>query len=191
MRLSTALLAALVLATLAGAIGFVRHRQKKSLEAMEHNEWLASEALSLIADVERAFKDQDADENGIEDYWTGDVAGLLRFGDLYPSIEKADAAPLHPVPRTAASYFGYWFLAVEGLEGDPRFFKQDTDGKSGRVHHRTRFAFCAYPSEYGRTGRYTYLRTEHDILMSTDNGGRPILQFSKEMEKYLGMMSPK
>jgi hypothetical protein len=188
MRLSTVLLVGLVLASLAGAIGFVFHRQTAKLRLLEKNERHACDALQCIADAERAFRESDFDGNGVNDFWTADVSGLLRQMDHFPSIARADAAPVQPEPDRASPYFGYWFIAVQGTQDEPSIFLQDTDGSGGRIHHPTRFAFCAFPSEYGITGRFTYVLTEHDIFFCLDTGGRPILRLPKEIEDRLSLL---
>src|SRR5438876_8635612 len=106
---------------------------------------------TLFRSAEAEFRYKDVDGNGVEDFWTGDVAGLYRFGLIDREIAAADALPLFPRVPQPIPYMGYYFVAMEvdDSESPPEELRQDTDKKSGKVHHRSKFAFCAYPAEPG------------------------------------------
>lgn len=68
----------------------------------ESNERAASAALKTLATAEADYRSNDRDGNEINDYWTGDVAGLYRNQlRLIPrESAEADARPLNPlVPK--------------------------------------------------------------------------------------------
>ena len=59
------------------------------------NERAASSALKEIARANAEFKALDLDKNGVQDHWTGDVAGLCKYvPSLDKAIGQADALPL-------------------------------------------------------------------------------------------------
>ena len=125
------------------------------------NEQKASEVLSRLSAAEAYYRATDRDGNGIKDFWTGDVAGLYPEPEqiLDRGIAEADASPLHPLVPRPVPYYGYYFIALRQDESasPPEDFAQDTDQKSGKVHHLSKFAFCAFPAEMGVTGKYVYI----------------------------------
>jgi hypothetical protein len=47
----------------------------------------------------------------------------------------------------------------------------ETDKTSGKVHHREKFGFCAFPAEFGVTGRTTFIVNQNNtILFERHNG---------------------
>lgn len=134
---------------------------------------------------EHEFRTYDFDQNKVSDFWTGDVAGLCylhRYGiagapvDIR-AIAEADVHPLKPIVPKPVPYKGYLFAALEEddtLAGTPeRFYKVDTGGSPpmGKVHHLSRFGFCAFPAEYGVTGKFSYLINQNGVVHRWDAGG--------------------
>ncbi len=125
--------------------------------------------LRTLVSAEEDFRDNDRDGNGVRDYWTADVAGLhallapagpgrvemMKLIDA--SMARADGGRPGAVPIA-----GYLYRAME------------SDG-SGR--HPARFGFCAYPAEYGRTGRATFIVSESGTVYRSDTRGNPVLRW--------------
>ncbi len=161
------------------------------------NEKNVIQLLELVAKAEADFRANDRDANGVRDFWTGDLAGLysLRPGGtrteltlfLIPrGLAEADVAPIVPQVQIPIPLHGYYFAALEGdeRESDPldRLLRRDTGGTvpMGKVHNLYSFGFCAWPSEYGRTGRRTFLVSETNAVVGRDVHGQPIRTFPKE-----------
>ena len=151
------------------------------------NEATAQQALKSIYRIQCDFRPNDLDRNRVIDFWTGDIASLYTLeADGVPIrlIEKdlalADAAPLKPMTREPIPYHGYFIIAMERDESDCIFpsedYKQDTDGKTGKVHNTGRFAFCAFPASYGKTGRNSFVITESKVVWRIDTLGKPLLR---------------
>ena len=117
-------------------------------------------ALSEIISGEWVYFTTDRDNNGIKDFWTGDVAGLYHFGLVSRQIAEADALPINPLVSHPVPYHGYLFVALESDDSAkvPEPLKQDTDGKAGKVHHKQCFGFCAFPVSSKDISPWTYLR---------------------------------
>jgi hypothetical protein len=175
---------ALLLATLAG---LWISRKGSGSDEIDANEKAVREALLKLARIEGEFRAKDLDGNRVLDFWTGDVASLYALdvgaGPL-KLIEKelalADAAPLRPPAEKPAPYHGYYVIAVERDESDclgtSEDYKRATDGTMGKVHNTSRFAFCAYPASYGKSGRQTFVLTENSTTWKIDTAGKPMLR---------------
>lgn len=162
---------------------------------MEKNEASATACLKILAVSEADFRSNDRDANLINDFWTADVAGLHSLlapsGAAGPSyqiqlVERAlaDADGANPGARP---YRGYFFRAMEtDDEGNP--YRQDTerllDPKPGRDltprRNNATFGFCAYPADYGRSGRWTFIISEGNVVFKHDTEGRPVLRFPSD-----------
>ena len=149
------------------------------------NEMSASGGLKLLSTMEADLRSNDRDGNGVNDFWTGDVAGLCRrapqeslevYRKLGRSIETADAAPLEePAERTP--HKGYWFRALRRDKGvaPPEAYAQDTVGKGGpRTGNRNRFGFVCYPADYGVSGVRTFIVNESTSVFWKDTQGEPV-----------------
>src|SRR5262245_44319035 len=84
---------------------------------LQENERLAVHALKTLTVAEVDFRSNDRDGNRINDFWTGDVAGLYYLKDPTGStlrlIESrlADADPASVTrPSPAIPLHGYWFV---------------------------------------------------------------------------------
>jgi hypothetical protein len=128
------------LALMALLIPLITTRLQES--QIEENEPRAVAALRTIAEAQKAFRDRDADRNGINDYWTNDVAGLHTAQvdghaiELIPqAIAVADWGPTH-VSAARGLYHGYYFRTIK-VEGDG-------------------FAVCAFPASES-LGRRTFI----------------------------------
>ena len=151
--------------------------------ALAANERIASSSLKTLATAEADFKANDRDGNGSKDFWVGDVSGLYRYTAannreiklIDKSLADADAAPLknqnlsalkreQPLPKT-----GYLFAVL------PKYVdKEKTENyHSGGFRHSNRFGFAAYPVDYGKSGRYTFIVNESNTVWKKDLGGKP------------------
>ncbi len=163
------------------------------------NERSVSAALKTLASAEADFRANDRDGNGVNDFWTGDVAGLFNLVIqgrelqlIARELAEADADPLRPMVKAPRPYRGYYFAALETDESDPvraeRFYGQDTGGSParGKVHHHSKFGFVAYPAEPGVTGGFDYLLNEgNTIIRFPATGKRPRQWPSHEQLKGL------
>jgi len=147
------------------------HTRNRILEQYEEN---AAGGLNLMASANHHFRSEDWDGNNVADYWTGDIFSLMLhernqpgLGWIAKNLASADGA------RPSAQPFrGYLFRAVP-MEGD---------GAPGR--NRLRFAFCAYPADYGRTGSWTFLVSESSGVLRKDTGGQPLLEMPPDGEGW-------
>jgi hypothetical protein len=161
-----------------------------SKATLARNERRAVEALKRLAVAEADFRANDRDGNRIQDFWTGDVAGLHDVTDpvsgrplalIERAVADADAAPLPMHPRRHAPYAGYSFVAMteERRLWGSELYAVHTNGVrlGGPFHNHSKFAFCAYPAAYGRTGRRTFVINEGNTVFMVDTGGVPVLKW--------------
>lgn len=168
------------LLVLGGAIApFTLLRVPECCSQRASNERNTSGSLKTIAVAQADFRSHDRDNNGINDFWRGDIAGLYSLcpsdsAEMVKLIECSVAgADSHPVeagstpPRpgrvTGLTYYtgripkaGYWFQAL-----------RHADEKSPDPN---RFAACAYPADYPKSGRWTYVVNEQNTLFRRDLG---------------------
>jgi hypothetical protein len=159
------------------------------------NERSAYTALKTLSSANADFRANDRDWNRVLDFWTGDIAGLystLSSGQpiaLLPrALAEADASPLTPLVPRPIPYHGYYFtaLSADGQESPPEPYRQDTDGKSGKVHHLRKFGYCAYPAEPGITGKYVYIINENNTVLRRDNLTPPPKNWPSDSELQSG-----
>jgi hypothetical protein len=143
---------------------------------LAENERNAATIIKTLCSAEADFRANDRDGNGVNDFWTGDLAGLLRFGLISRAVAEADLRPLVPLVRKPVPYHGYYIIAMVTDESETPIeeLRQETDKKSGKVHHRTKFGFCAYPVEYGVTGRNTFIVNENNTVFWRHTYGDPM-----------------
>jgi hypothetical protein len=187
---SNATAAAVLVAAVVLAGGVFMGWQYFERRTLEENERMAPAALKTLSAANADFRSNDRDGNGINDFWTGDVAGLYSLGApvgpgrsesirlIPPEIARADAA--HP---GAVPHHGYFFVAMQTDEnGIP--YRQVTGPRPGIKPERnlSKFAFCAYPAEYGRTGRFTFIIDEGNRRFKIDTAGKPVLKWPTDDE---------
>jgi len=164
----------------------------RARERMAANERAAAQALKQLTVAEVDFRSNDRDGNRINDFWVGDVSALHTLADpaapgnsirLIPlELARADGRPLAPVPGGPAAYSGYHFVVLRfhHEEGTGKMvpYGYDADGTGGpKVYNNSMFGFCAYPAEYGVTGRHTYIVNEGNTIFKFDMGGKPMLRW--------------
>lgn len=150
-------------------------------KALSYNERTAILALRAIAAAEQAFRDKDLDENGERDYWAADVAHLATLKSdaggkpvplLSPGLALSDPRPRTPSKRKILPFCGYHFAAIRG----------EAPNVDEPATHPTAFAFCAYPAEYGSSGRETFLIDQRGIVHSIDSRGQPLADWPLQAE---------
>ena len=142
--------------------------------------------LDALANLETKYRGRDADGNGVRDFWTADVVGLLKGvapNASFP-IHGADAAPLRLLTPSPTPFRGYLFVALKRDMSSvpPENYLQDTDKSDRKVHHLSRFAFCAYPAQYDWRHRKTFIVNQDNVVYAVDNGGKPITEWPSETE---------
>jgi len=159
---SSSILAGIVLLVgLLGAVALSWWLPEQAKKRRQTNEAHARNCLHVLSTAESDFRANDRDQNGVQDFWTGDVAGLYRFGLIPRGLAEADTAPLVPLVPQPVPYRGYFFRALEVDEEDQEVYRQVTDKASGNVHHVAKFGFVAYPAESPKTGRYLWIINEN------------------------------
>lgn len=142
---------------------------------IQENEKKAARWLTALAAAEADFRENRPAPGTAKDYWVGDVAGLWHAGKLIvKELGEADAKPIRPMVPAAVPLDGYLF---ETLVGDasrmrPEPFREGAMLSRGPGHHPEKFGFCAYPAQYGVTGRSTFLINQDGKVISGDNGGK-------------------
>ena len=134
---SAILVGIVVLLALAGIAYFAWLIPKRRAERRVQNERSAAAFLKTICSAQWEYRANDRDRNGIDDFWTGDVAGLFRLGLIQREVADADANPLFPLLTGPISFHGYYVAALQFDDSvtPPEDYRQDTDKKSGKVHH--------------------------------------------------------
>jgi hypothetical protein len=165
------------------------------------NETRALASLCLLAELAGHFRQFDMDENSLNDNWVGDVSGLFRLIpnrgkgriELIPrEVAMADSAPLAPGPeRGGASIseslcerptaaFGYYFRALTKVHLD----NQAEVLNDGSNRHSSLFGFCAFPAQYKKTGRRTFVITAEKVPMAKDQNGEAVKELEADPEKH-------
>src|SRR5882672_12443673 len=72
------------------------------------NDSSASTALKTLSSAEADYRANDRDHNGVNDFWTGDVAGLAPL--IERRIAEADGAPLNRMAPVARD--GYYYQVL-------------------------------------------------------------------------------
>lgn len=154
-------------------LGFLWMRPSFSERAS--NEHKALVAMREVAKAEFEFREKDLDENGVKDFWTGDVAGLYgltvggkRIELIDQALAEADTSPLTPLVNRPHPFYGHYIVALEsdGSISNPErgTYRQDTGGSPpmGKVHNKARFGFCIYPAERA-LGRYMWIINQDNV----------------------------
>jgi hypothetical protein len=160
--------------------------------AVATNERAAVASLKSLVIAEMDFKKNDRDGNGLHDFWVGDVSSLYRYTNASKEIKlidktlaDADVVPLKtqnlaplklekPVPKA-----GYLFTVLSKY-GD----KEKTEAyHAGGFRNEHKFGFAAYPAEYGKSGRATFVVGESGVIWKKDLAGKPPDAFPESASK--------
>ena len=142
------------------------------------NEISAQASLKQLVSTEGVWRQIDADRNGCQDYWTRDVSGFyycqdasgaaLKFIDI--SLANADKLGLsNPGQATPRDKNGYW-LRVMKTDESGQAYASDADGDGLSHTNPGKYAFCAFPAEYGKTGVHTIIVNEEGVVYQKDLG---------------------
>lgn len=167
---------AVILIAAALAIPGLRNTQRSS------NERNASTSLKMLTSAEADFRANDRDWNHVNDFWTGDVSDLyyikppqtrveLKLIDV--EIANADPLSLFYPGNAAQRRYAYWFQALErddNYKGQESEYKKDTDKSGRRVHHETKFGFCAF-TRPGWEGNYIFFINENNTIFREEGKG--------------------
>ena len=133
------------------------------------NERAAGAAMKTLTSAEADFRANDRDGNGVNDFWTGDVAGLYTLKNLRliePELAAADGAPLLPLSRKPESRQGYRYQALvydNSTKGDEKEYRQSTVQGGPAQFNPSRFGFVGYPAS-SYAGVFQYLINEGNTI---------------------------
>ena len=155
------------------------------------NERNASSSLKGLNSIEMTFRSSDAEQNGVNDFWTSDVAGLyyltpgaasgrllliefsvaIADGNTNPNLAGATWTPL-PQHKSSPKA-GYWFQALLNYENplDTAVAYSQSGISSGR--NLDRYGFIAYPNAYGSSGRMCFVLNESGTMFKRDPASQP------------------
>jgi len=141
------------------------------------NERGANALLKTLASAEADFKGNDRDKNGVQDFWTKDVAGLFDLvpaGDTEPiQLISPDLAKADPTRPGSVPMPGYWFQAMD----------KDEEGKDYRQgdRHPSKFGFRGYPVDRS-TGRNVFYVNEGNTIFKRSTEFPPLTQWPSDAE---------
>src|SRR5579883_1702391 len=181
----TALLGAFLMALILPAFDFdLRCASCWAFQRHRHgySERPASTYLNTIASAQADFRANDRDGDGVNQFWRADIAGLYALtpggGPAIRLIERrlamADARPRYEIGAEGerAPLKGYWFRSIPGAD------EKTMDAGS-------RFAAVAYPADYPKSGKYTFIVNENNTVFRADLGhGRGIDAFPSDDELH-------
>ena len=164
-------------------------------------------ALRVLATAQADFRANDRDGNRVQDYWTGDIAGLYYLTSaavkgnkdapiklIAPELAAADAGPLKPgaaggeyaaIGTPAQSGFHPYRFRIMTADASVEptvMYQADTDGRGLPIHNSSRFGFCAYPARYHGAGRRTLIINENNVIFAKKTGGKPVLTWPSDRE---------
>jgi len=124
--------------------------------------------LKTVASAEADFRGNDRDGNGVQDFWTADLAGL--YGLVPPGGEPIaligrELAEADPTLPGAKPWAGYWFEAMDQDE-----YGLDYRLGAGKSRHPSKFAFCAHPKSSADGQRAYYVNEGNTVFGQVFNG---------------------
>ncbi len=168
------------------------------LSGRASNDRSVQSSLKTLACAELDFRANDRDGDRVQNFWTGDVAGLycIRAGPSPPGppnklidLETA-AADIHCCPgyspgigtiTTQGPKRGYWFQALRrDLELGESYRQEGGTGGSvsGNYFHNEKFGFVMYPSSFPSPAKDAFIVNESQTLFK-----RPL---TKHVQPVLG-----
>lgn len=161
-----------------GAVVAIRAVPSLGRARLAANEISAQAALKQLVSTEGVWRQIDADRNGCQDYWTRDVAAFyyckdasgnaLKFIDI--ALAKSDKLGLsNYVEATPLDKSGYWLRVMKADESG-QAYASDEDGDGLSYTNGGKYAFCAFPYEYGKTGLDTFIVNEEGVVYQKDLG---------------------
>jgi hypothetical protein len=159
----------------------------QSESRLSANETSAIAALRALSTCQYLWRSEDGDKNDIPDFWTYDISNLFRkIKETHPiemidiSLARADAAPHldglfgqdfsydfaangKPEPKS-----GYFFQAMLRDENGQFYNQNEVSGIAAA--NNSKFAFVAYPAQYGVTGKRTFIINDRGFVYAVDSG---------------------
>ena len=159
------------------------------------NEASAVASLEFLYSYESKWKQQDADGNGIKDYWTYDIScfnrmyradGTTKVGIIDISLARADGnratdnifgtSPAiepwstGPTQLSFTTKSGYDFQAMKLDENGNSYNQNEVGENKIKATNDSKFAFVAYPEIYCTSGVHVFIINEKGNVYSTDLG---------------------
>jgi len=159
------------------------------------NETNAGAACKGMAAHQAVWRRTDADGNGVQDYWTADVAAFYAMtdgmGNILKYIDVAQAkADYAPNPGAAATYTlkypagtaggvgnavpksGYYYAMLRIDEGGTAYARDTSprDGLGNPYNNTSDWAMCAFPATYNKSGIRAFIANVEGVVYGTDNG---------------------
>ncbi len=106
---------------------------------MRANELSAIRSLLSLGEAQEKFKNGNRNGDGIHQYWTSDISGLLSGGVIDKDLAAADLRPAEPGDAKRA-HRGYWFVLLKGAP--------------------TQYTLAALPALPGTSGEFTFVMTQ-------------------------------
>lgn len=149
------------------------------------NERNASASLKSLISTQAAFRTSDSDNNGANDYWVADLAGLYYISIaspptaaamlkmIEPSMASADGDPddNYSIPgggtNIGSSKAGYWYHAMYYYQSGANTFVDYRAGGTAQTN-TDRYGFIAAADSYPRTGREAFIINEAGALFRRD-----------------------
>ncbi|MBI4835175.1 MAG: hypothetical protein HY811_10245 [Planctomycetes bacterium] len=154
--------------------------------ALERNEAAVLKQFQAFISSVLPFRCTSSSGTGQLDFWTADVAGYYAIRNGYIDIElaQADFAPLReayswvppekPIPKQ-----GYYYMAIT-LDENGVPYRQDYDNDGKDYTNLNKFGFCAFPADYGKDGKMTFIGSYHLGFWRKDTGGKPVTRWPDE-----------
>jgi hypothetical protein len=125
--------------------------------------------LKHYTSAQADFRSNDRDGDKVQNFWRGDIAGLYvltppgsdeRVKLIEIALAEADdrATTALPPDMVKAPKAGYWFRAIRHAD------------EKEKVDAEFRFAACAFPASYPKSGRWTYAVDERNSIFRRDLG---------------------
>jgi len=151
----------------------------------------AVSGLKSICNAESIWRMQDSDGNGERDYWTYDISCLYRmkgnnalpatlidisiaWADYAPAGDEAFGADFIEASRLKGKgqipHYGYLFQAMESDENGEAYNQNEVGVNKIKAANSYKFAFVAYPKQYGHSGKRTFIINEEGTVYSIDSG---------------------
>ena len=146
--------------------------------------------LKTIMTAQSDFRSNDRDDDGAENFWIEDVAGLYGIdpgnGPIKLIDQKIAQADRTPARRNYAwvmekkQVIGYYFGALTGYREEGKSISYD-DGTGRNPLH---FGLIAFPAEEGADevaiGTLTFITNEKGTIYSKNTGGKPVWEFPED-----------
>ena len=142
--------------------------------------------LYTIVSVQDDFRRNDRDKDQKKNFWVKDVAGLYGFDPGEGPIELLDKITARsdrtPGRENYASltegetWAGYCYAALKSYRENGKSVPYD----NGTGRNVSRFGLVAFPEEYRKTSRLTFIVSEQGTIFSKDTQGKPPEEYPED-----------